>query len=48
MIPIELTDPSLRTMTMTEESNELAWRAELNLPKEDREKAKEKEEAIKQ
>ena len=47
MIPIELSEPSLRTIIMLEESNELAQRAELDLIKEEREKARIKEEAIK-
>ena len=48
MIPIELTEPSPSTMTMTEESCEFARKAELDLAKEDREKAKVKEESFKQ
>ena len=48
MIPIELLEPSPRISTMIEESNQLARRAELDLVEEDREKARIKEETIKQ
>ena len=48
MILIELSEPSPRIITMIEESNKLAQRTELDLIKEDREKAKVKEEVIKQ
>ena len=48
VIPIELSEPSLRIITMAEESNENARRVELDLAEEDRKKAKIKEEAIKQ
>ena len=48
MILIELTEPSLRTITKTKESNELARRAKLDLIEEDMEMARIKEEAIKQ
>ena len=48
MIPIELTVPSLRIMTMNEEFNELARIAEFDLVEEEKEKASVKGEAIKQ
>ena len=48
VIPIELREPSPRTMPMTKESNELACRAKLHLGGEDKERAREKEEVIKQ
>ena len=48
VIPIELSEPSLRIITMTEESNEDTRRAELDLVKEEKEKARIKEDAIKQ
>ena len=48
IIPINLSESSPRTITMTKESNELARRAQLDLVKEDRVKAKVKVEAIKQ
>ena len=48
MIPIELSKPSSRTITMIEEYNELTGKAGLDLVKEDRENARVKEEAIKQ
>ena len=47
VIPIELLEPGWRTLTMIEESNELSWRAELDLVEEDKEKARIKEEVIK-
>ena len=47
MIPIKLTEPSLRIVIMTKESNELARRVEHDLAEEDKEKATVKEEAIK-
>lgn len=47
VVPIKLTEPSSRTITMTEESNELTWRAKLDLAEEYRERAKIKEEVIK-
>ena len=47
VIFIELSEPSLRIITVTEESNELARRAKLDQIKEDRERARVKEEAIK-
>ena len=48
MIPIELLERSPRILTTTEESNELARRAELDLIEEDKKRARVKEEAIKQ
>ena len=48
VIPIELSELSPRIITMTEESYEDARRVELDLVQEDKEKAKIKEEAIKQ
>ena len=48
VIPIELSEPSPRIITMAEDSNENARRAELDLIEEDRKRAKIKEEAIKQ
>ena len=48
VIPIELSKLSPRIITMTEESYEDARRVELDLVQEDKEKAKIKEEAIKQ
>ena len=47
MIPIKLVEPSPRIITVTEESNELAWKIELDLVEEEKEKAKVNEEAIK-
>ena len=47
MIPIELSKPSSRTITMTKESNELARKVELDHIEEEKEKARVKEEAIK-
>ena len=48
VIPIELSEPSSRIITIAEESDEDARRAKLDLVEEDRERAKIKEEAIKQ
>ena len=48
MIPIKLSQSSSRTITMTGESNELTRRAELDLVKKDRVKARANVEAIKQ
>ena len=48
VIPIELLEPSPRIITLAKESNEDAQRVELDLVEEDREKARIKEEAIKQ
>ena len=48
MFPIELTDSNPRTMTMIEESNELAQKVQLDLVEKDKERAKIKDEAIKQ
>ena len=47
MIAIELAKPSLRIMTITKESNELVEKAKLDLIKEDKERVRIKEEAIK-
>ena len=48
VLPIKLSELSLRISTMTKESNQLAQRAKLDLVKEDMEKARIKEKAIKQ
>ena len=47
MIPIKLAKPSPRIITMIEELDELALRAELDLIEEEMEKTKVKEETIK-
>ena len=47
VIPIELSEQSSRIITIVEESNEDARRAELDLVKEGKERARIKEEAIK-
>ena len=47
VIPIELSKPSSRIITMMEESNEDARSVELDMVKEEREKARIKKEAIK-
>ena len=48
VIPIELSKPTSRIITITEKSNENARRVELDLVEEEREKDRIKEEAIKQ
>ena len=48
MIPMELIDPSPKMINMNEESNKLALRSELDLIEEDKERARVKEEVIKQ
>ena len=48
VMSIELSGPTPRIITMVEESNKDAQRAELDLVEKDREKARIKEEAIKQ
>ena len=48
VIPIELSEPSPRIITTTEESNKDARRVELDPVEEEREKARIKEKAIKQ
>ena len=47
VIPIELSELSSRIITMMEESNDDAWRVELDLVEKEREMARIKEEAIK-
>ena len=47
MILVKLAEPSVKTMTMIEEPNELAWRVELDLVEENKERARVQEEAIK-
>ena len=48
VIPIELSEPSPRIITTVEESNKDARRAQLDLVEKNREKARIREEAIKQ